>query len=175
MNKGRIFAFLCVGFCILQSSCRYKIVNHSDRSGKKISLEVRNDSLAQQLGGTLRRALREELLKSSLHRLTDDLQEADLRAVISLSNYSNTPESFSANDSLSAIGFRLNLNATLVLSSGGKTILKENFEVSGSTLGDGSKEPHTRQPNVALARELARRVMFSIVYKSNLDPVIRNP
>ncbi|MEC8042968.1 MAG: hypothetical protein VX130_00040 [Verrucomicrobiota bacterium] len=153
------------GFFLL-SNCRYRTID-STGEDRIVYLQVRNDSYSPQTGGLVNRAIREELLTVHSVRMTSDPANADLSVEVTILNEKVSPEIFSAEDTLQATGFGMNLVARVELSKKGSEIHTQEIDYSASTLRQGDlAQPHSRQPRMALAEGIARKVALIVINES---------
>jgi len=162
--KGLIFLSIFISYGLFWAGCRYQSINTNEYSQKTLFLQVRNHSLAPQLSGFLRRSILEELIKKSAFQFSKEKEDADLLVVVSLVNYSNTPEVFEKSDTFSAAGFGMEIEANLEVTRDGRKVFSQLVKGSASVLKeDAITLPHARQANMAMAHDLGREISFLLV------------
>ena len=106
----------------------------------------------------------EELIKKSAFQFSKEKEDADLLVVVSLVNYSNTPEVFEKSDTFSAAGFGMEIEANLEVTRDGRKVFSQLVKGSASVLKeDAITLPHARQANMAMAHDLGREISFLLV------------
>ena len=106
----------------------------------------------------------EEVIKKSDFRFSKEEEGVDLSAVVTLINYSNTPEVYEKSDTFSASGFGMEIEANLEVTRDGRKAFSQLVKGSASVLKeDAITLPHARQANMAMAQDLAREISFLLI------------
>lgn len=163
-TKGTLFLLIFISCGLFWVGCKYQAINTNEFSQKTLFLKVRNHSLAPQLSGILRRSILEEVIKKSDFRFSKEEEGVDLSAVVTLINYSNTPEVYEKSDTFSASGFGMEIEANLEVTRDGRKAFSQLVKGSASVLKeDAITLPHARQANMAMAQDLAREISFLLI------------
>lgn len=164
MTKAVVPALMLLAIFFNLFGCSYRLGTTNSSQGT-LHLVVRNDSLAPQLGSLVDQEIRKYLLRFGQYKIIKARKEADFFLKVTLKSYEKFPESYRAEDTLLASGFRMSIQADLELSSKHGSVLLESTSNGSSSVfrEDISTLPRKKQAMQALASDLAYQVSLSLL------------
>lgn len=148
----------------LFSGCSYKL---GGPIPEKINLylDVKNNSVAPQLGPKLARELRKQNLKNNTLEYVNNSNEADLNLLIEISDFNDVAESFDRHDSTLAKGFSFQASVLIrLIDTKGETVFYEEVNSKASLYRNKRNLRPNLHPTIqALAESLASEVSAAIL------------
>ena len=162
MNR-RNFHFFLSSF--LLAGCNYKLGHPTKLSGSNVFVEVKNLTMAPQIGPLLNRVISEELTKAGGVKVAVNQGNADYSVIVNLVEYNKSANFFNPNDTILASGFRLNVQANIEMRSGKNDRINSEFSVlsDSMTMRENSlTQPKDRQALMELTRSLGKKIAFRL-------------
>ena len=158
LGSGILFLITFL-FC----GCPYTLSENPPK-GLELFVEVHNESFGLLMGPLIDQEIRKIIVKTSSYSLTSVSQTADLKLYLTVSGYSDRPESYDPDDSLLASAFAI-LSTVKLRWEGeaGEVLLEETLSSDASALRPISlASPVDDQTRQFLAESVAKEVYFSL-------------
>jgi len=143
--------------------CPYSLTENSPE-GLQLFVEVHNESFGLLMGPLIDQEIRKIVVKTSSYSLTSAANTADLKLYLTVTGYSDRPESYDPDDSLLASAFAIMSTVKLRWEGGaGEVLLEETLSSDASALKPISlASPVDNQTRQFLAESVAKEVYFSM-------------
>lgn len=163
MTKRFFYSVILIVINFFFLGCPYTISQGPDRE-IDVFVEIQNESFGLMMGPLIDHEIRKVLLKSNSYTLTSDSHTADLKLYLTVSDYSNSPESYEPEDTLLASAFAIESTVNLKWeSASGEVLLEESISSNATALkSDSLANPVDDQPRQSLAESIAKEVYFSL-------------
>ena len=162
MNRRSCYFFLT---SLLLAGCNYKVGHPTRLSGSNVFIEVKNLTMAPQIGPLLNRVISEELIKAGGVKVVINQRSADYSVTVNLLEYDKSANFFNSNDTVLASGFKLNMQANIEMRSWKNNRINSEFTVLSDSLTmreNSLSQPKDRQALMELIRSLGKKIAFRL-------------
>ena len=165
----RIIFFTQVFLTLAGCTEKYRLGYPGGISSKSLAIEVVNRSLAPQMGPSLNRAIKNELLKSGVYQIVNKPENAKMQVLVTLENYRQYAQAYNPEDTLLASGFELHIRARVEVKNRSNKINRKSFYLDTRAYALRSRsleKPKDRQVILDMSRELGSRIASRLMEQS---------